>query len=194
MIRGWLWKLLVAALAGGVGLGVMAWSLERRAAYRSPIRQLASHATPRERALDDLAAAVEARSRAAEERAAMLADLTTDTMVELGREIVHGRGLCFNCHAIGREGAGTQGPNLAGIGFAAGERVSGLSGVEYLAQSLYQPEAFVVDGYNPTMTPADEPPIGLDADEILMVIAYLETLGGTATVAPGQDLPPEVTG
>lgn len=193
-MRGLFGKLLAAAVAGGIGLGAIAWSLERRSAYRSPLRELAPRGTPRDQAFVDLAEAAEARRVAAAERAALLANLTTETMVELGREIVHGRGLCFNCHAIGREGSGAQGPNLAGIGFLAGQRVDGLSAVDYLAQSLYQPEAYVVDGYSPTMTAADEPPIGLDADEILMVIAYLETLGGAATVEPGQSFGPEVTG
>ena len=39
------------------------------------------------------------------------------------------------------------------------------------------------------MTPADEPPISLDDDEILMVVAYLQSLGGTATVTPGMETP-----
>ena len=58
----------------------------------------------------------------------------------------------------------------------------GLSDVEYLAQSMYEPTAFVVPGFPPAMPPVNQPPIGLTDQEILCVIAALQTLGGTATV------------
>ena len=47
---------------------------------------------------------------------------------------------------------------------------------------MYAPEAFIVPGFNPGMPVINRPPIGLTDQEILCVIAYLETLGGTATV------------
>ena len=37
-------------------------------------------------------------------------------------------------------------------------------------------------GFNPGMPVINKPPIGLTDQEILCVIAYLQTLGGTATV------------
>ena len=37
-------------------------------------------------------------------------------------------------------------------------------------------------GFNPGMPPISKPPIGLTDDEILAVIAYLQSLGGTTTV------------
>ena len=58
----------------------------------------------------------------------------------------------------------------------------GLSEVEYFAQSIYAPEKFIVPGFNPGMPVINKPPIGLNDQEILCVIAYLQTLGGTATV------------
>ena len=58
----------------------------------------------------------------------------------------------------------------------------GLSDVEYFAQSMYEPTAFVVPGFPPAMPPINKPPIGLNDQEILCVIAYLQTLGGTPTV------------
>ena len=61
-------------------------------------------------------------------------------------------------------------------------RVPGLSDVEYFAQSMYEPENFIVPGFNPGMPVINKPPIGLTDQEILCVIAYLQTLGGTATV------------
>ena len=58
----------------------------------------------------------------------------------------------------------------------------GLSDVEYFAQSLYEPTAYVVAGFPPAMPPINKPPIGLTDQEILCVIAYLQSLGGTPTV------------
>jgi hypothetical protein len=109
------------------------------------------------------------------------ADLTTADMVTVGREIMDGRGLCFTCHTIGRTGA-LRFPDLAGVAGRATERVPGLSDVEYFAQSMYEPDSFVVPGFNPGMPPINRPPIGLTDQEILCVIAYLQSLGGTPTV------------
>ena len=44
------------------------------------------------------------------------------------------------------------------------------------------PTAFIVPGFPPAMPPINKPPIGLTDQEILCVIAYLQTLGGTPTV------------
>jgi hypothetical protein len=109
------------------------------------------------------------------------ADLTTADMVTVGREIMEGKGLCLTCHTIGKSGA-LRFPDLDGIGGRAGTRIAGLSDIDYLAQSMYEPDAFVVSGFNPGMPPVNRPPIGLTDQEILCVIAYLQTLGGTPTV------------
>lgn len=115
------------------------------------------------------------------EETVMRADMTTDEMVTVGREIMEGKGLCMTCHTIGSSGA-LRFPDLDGIGVRAAERVPGLSDVEYLAQSMYEPDAFIVPGFNPGMPVANRPPIGLSDQEILSVIAYLQSLGGTPTV------------
>ena len=47
---------------------------------------------------------------------------------------------------------------------------------------MYEPTAFVVPGFPPAMPPVNQPPIGLTDQEILCVIAALQTLGGTPTV------------
>jgi hypothetical protein len=108
-------------------------------------------------------------------------DLTTADMVKVGREIMEGKGLCFTCHTIGKTGA-LRFPDLEGVGLRAKSRVAGLSDVEYFAQTMYEPNAFIVPGFNPGMPTINQPPIGLSDQEILCVIAYLQTLGGTATV------------
>ena len=112
---------------------------------------------------------------------ALGSDMTTADMVKVGREIMEGKGICLTCHTIGKSGA-LRFPDLAGIGAAAGNRVPGLSDVEYLAQSMYEPTAFVVPGFPPAMPPVNQPPIGLSDQEILCVIAALQGLGGTPTV------------
>jgi hypothetical protein len=109
------------------------------------------------------------------------ADLTTADMVKVGREIMDGKGLCFTCHTIGKTGA-LRFPDLDGVDTRATTRVPGLTDVEYFAQSMYEPEAFIVPGFNPGMPVINKPPIGLTDQEILCVIAYLQTLGGTPTV------------
>jgi hypothetical protein len=111
----------------------------------------------------------------------LASDLTTADMVNVGRQIMEGKGLCLTCHTIGKTGA-LRFPDLAGVDVRAKSRVQGLSDVEYFAQSMYEPTAFVVPGFPPAMPPVNLPPIGLTDQEILCVIAYLQTLGGTPTV------------
>jgi mono/diheme cytochrome c family protein len=108
-------------------------------------------------------------------------DLTTADMVDVGRQIMEGKGLCITCHTIGRSGA-LRFPDLDGIAVRAATRVPGMSDVDYLAQSMYEPDTYIVEGFNPGMPAINRPPIGLTDQEILTVIAYLQTLGGTATV------------
>jgi mono/diheme cytochrome c family protein len=115
------------------------------------------------------------------EEISIRADLTTLEMVEIGREISEGKGLCRTCHTIGQTGA-LRFPDLDGVAARANDRVPGLSDVEYFAQSLYEPDSYIVEGFNPGMPAIHRPPIGLTDQEILTVIAYLQSLGGTPTV------------
>jgi Cytochrome c len=109
-------------------------------------------------------------------------DLTPADMAKVGREIMEGKGLCLTCHTIGKTGA-LRFPDLAGVDTRAKSRVAGLSDVEYFAQSIYDPLAYVVPGFPPAMPPMNKPPFSLTDQEILCVIAYLQTLGGTTTVS-----------
>ncbi|HLE83389.1 MAG TPA: cytochrome c [Thermoanaerobaculia bacterium] len=118
----------------------------------------------------------------------MSQDLTTEDMVAIGKTIFEGKGICATCHTIGRSGA-LRFPDLDGIAVRAADRVPGLGQVEYLAQSLYEPEAYIVPGFNPGMPQIDKPPIGLSDDEIKAVVAYLQTLGGEPTMTMATVLP-----
>ena len=114
-------------------------------------------------------------------------DISADEMVEIGQEIFNGKGICNTCHKIG--GSGPQRfPDLGGIGSRAASQIPGMNGLQYLTQTLYEPDVFIVPGYNPGMPAVNKPPIGLTDDEILTVIAYLQSLGGTPTVTMETDL------
>ncbi|HKQ98019.1 MAG TPA: hypothetical protein VJV75_09095, partial [Candidatus Polarisedimenticolia bacterium] len=89
----------------------------------------------------------------------MKKDMTTADMVKTGREIMDGKGLCFTCHTVGKKGA-LRFPDLEGIGGRAKGREAGLSDVDYLAQAMYEPNAFIVPGFNPGMPTINKPPIG----------------------------------
>ena len=109
-------------------------------------------------------------------------DVTTEEMVEIGKGIFVGKGICNTCHTITGQSGALRFPDLATIATVAASRKPGMSALDYLAESLYEPNIFIVDGYSPGMPEVDKPPIGLTDQEILSVIAYLQTLGGQATV------------
>lgn len=104
-------------------------------------------------------------------------NISTEEMVEIGREIFEGKGICVTCH-----NGSERFPDLAGIATRAGSRRPGMSAVDYFAEALYEPDIFIVDGFSPGMPAINKPPIGLTDQEILAVIAYLQTLGGEVTV------------
>jgi mono/diheme cytochrome c family protein len=114
-------------------------------------------------------------------------DMTRDELVEAGQEIVGGKGTCLGCHTLGADKPGRF-PDLGGVGARAGKRKPGMSDVEYLAEALYEPNAYIVEGFTPGMPTINKPPIGLSDQEILAVIAYLQSLGGTPTVTLGTHL------
>jgi hypothetical protein len=108
-------------------------------------------------------------------------DISTEEMVAIGEEIASGKGLCLTCHTIGKSGS-LRFPDLSGIGSRCKTRIEGMDGLEYLAQSLYEPDVFIVEGFNPGMPAISKPPIGLSNDEIMCVIAWLQSMGGEADV------------
>ena len=105
-------------------------------------------------------------------------DMSTTEMVDAGRTIVEGKGTCLTCH-----NTSARFPNLNGVGERAKSRRQGYSDLDYLAESLYEPGAYIVETFAPGMPPVNKPPINLSDQEILCVLAYLQTLGGTASVS-----------
>ncbi len=108
-------------------------------------------------------------------------EMTTDDLIVVGEQIAGDKGLCLTCHTIGESGA-LRYPDLSGIGSRAATRIEGLDDIEYMAQSMYEPDAYVVEGFNPGMPPIHKSPIGLSDEEILAVMAWLQSMGGTPTV------------
>lgn len=118
------------------------------------------------------------------------AALTPPELAEIGQTIVRQRG-CLACHTI-EPGAGVKGggrgPNLAGIAARRAQGVKGGPGdlVGYLAQSLYEPGAFLVEGFANIMPPSMSAPANLGYEEAVAVIAYLQSLGKTPMVKVGD--------
>jgi mono/diheme cytochrome c family protein len=108
-------------------------------------------------------------------------DMSSDEMVKAGQEIFEGKGLCTTCHTLGKSGA-LRFPDLGGIGARAATRREGHGDVAYLAESIYDPNIYIVPGFVAGMPVINKPPIGLTDPEILAVIAYLQSLGGKVTV------------
>lgn len=107
--------------------------------------------------------------------------VTTAELVEIGKIVFEGKGLCTTCHTIGKTGA-LRFPDLQGLAERASSQLPGYTQLDYLAESLYDPEVYIVPGFSPGMPVTNKPPIGLTDVEIIAVISYLQTLGGEATV------------
>ncbi len=121
---------------------------------------------------------------------AISAQMTPSDLARVGTILVRERG-CLTCHTL-EPGAGVKGqgrgPNFVGI---ASRRATGVSGgpsdlVAYLTQSLYDPGAYLVEGYANIMPPSHRPPSKLTYEETTAVVDYLMTLGGTPTVKVGD--------
>ncbi len=119
----------------------------------------------------------------------MAEDLTSEQMAQIGDKIFHSKGLCSTCHTIGKSGGTLRFPDLAGVAVRAQHRVPGFTQLDYFAQTLYRPNAFIVPGFNPGMPEIDKPPVGLSDDEIKAVIAFLQTQGGKPTITMATKLP-----
>jgi mono/diheme cytochrome c family protein len=115
------------------------------------------------------------------------ANVTPEQLVAAGEKVFNGIGGCPTCH-----GLGTRAPNLltdekgqGAIGARCGKRESGKSCKQYLYESLDQPGAYVVAGYQPIMPVMTKQ---LSPEQVWAVIAFLESQGGTIDVT-ASDIP-----
>ncbi len=111
------------------------------------------------------------------------ANLSAETQVSLGQEIFNGRGGCTICHTLGKTAGPFVFPDLQGVGLRAETRISGMSARDYLRQSLYEPTAFVVEGFAPSMPAVSGPPSNLSESDTQAVVSYLLSLQGESVNA-----------
>lgn len=116
--------------------------------------------------------------------------MTPLQLAKVGQAIVRERG-CLTCHTIepaaGVKGQG-RGPNLANIAARRAKGVPGGAGnlVDYLAEALYDPGTFLVEGYANIMPVSTRPPAKLSYEEVVAVVDYLQSLGGIPSVKAGD--------
>lgn len=108
------------------------------------------------------------------------ADMTPEQLAAVGEELFGGVGGCTACH-----GLGTRAPDLLGVaGTTCEARDPALSCKEYLHQSLVDPGAYVVEGFQPIMPDMSRT---LSSAQIWALVAFLQNQGGTIDVTP-EDL------
>ncbi len=78
---------------------------------------------------------------------------------------------CITCHSL-EPGKTLVGPSMAGIASRAGNTVSGQSAEQYLRQSILEPDAYVVAGFQKGLMPKPS----LNDQQVNDLIAYLLTL------------------
>ncbi len=115
------------------------------------------------------------------------ANVTPEQLVAAGEKVFNGIGGCTTCH-----GLGTRAPNLltdekgsGTIGVRCGKREAGKTCKQYLYESLDQPTAYIVAGYQPIMPVMTKQ---LSPAHVWSVIAFLESQGGTVDVT-ASDIP-----
>src|SRR3989454_4260251 len=115
------------------------------------------------------------------------ANVTPEQLVAAGEKLFNGIGGCPTCH-----GLGTRAPNLltdekgtGPIGARCDKREAGKSCKQYLYESLDNPTAYVVQGYQPIMPVMTRQ---LSPAQVWSVIAFLESQGGAVDVS-ASDIP-----
>ena len=109
------------------------------------------------------------------EELVLTADTSPEDLVAMGEELFNGAGGCTACH-----GLGTRAPDLLGsIGTRCATRVPGEDCKTYLWESLTNPTAYVVEGFQPIML--NQSMLLSDA-QLWTLVAFLESQGGEVTV------------
>ena len=107
-------------------------------------------------------------------------DLSGPELAELGDQVFRSpEAGCLACHGLGQEGL--RAPDLAGIGGQAGQREAGKSAELYLRESLVDPCAFIVEGYDCIMPQTLAQALG--PAKITALVAFLQSQGGEITVS-----------
>ena len=121
-------------------------------------------------------------------RSAAAAPVELGSLRERGESLFFGRAGCVTCHKLGARGDKSRGPNLgrgdgmdSPIGVRAALRRPALRPVEYLVESMIDPDAVIAPSFaRGVMTPPDRAPINLHDDEVVAVAVFLASDGGPA--------------
>ncbi len=109
------------------------------------------------------------------EELVLSADVSPEELVAAGEVLYTGGGGCLACH-----GLGTRAPTLVGtIGNVCETRQPGMSCKDYLYESLLNPTAYVVEGFQPIMPDMSRT---LSDAQIWSLVAFLQSQGGEVTV------------
>ncbi len=110
--------------------------------------------------------------------------ISVEELVDIGKEIVFGKGQCMVCHPVKAE-AGMRAPAIAGIGSSMEKEAKkrGVSFEYHVFEALVAPGEFVAEGFENIMPPAHKPPIGLTKEELIAVGAYLQSQGSRVTIS-----------
>jgi len=79
---------------------------------------------------------------------------------------------CKDCHTLDGTIFRNRGPSFQGLSALAGERVLGLTAVEYLQQSIVDPDAYVVGDFSETMSSYK---YSLNEEDLAALVAFLLT-------------------
>jgi cytochrome bd-type quinol oxidase subunit 1 len=110
---------------------------------------------------------------------------TKEDLAKIGQKIFYDKGQCALCHSIGHS-ATARCPNLEGVG--------GKLTREFIYESVTQPQAYTYMDYTyspPKFFPArmpviNKPPIDLNNNELLSVMAFIQSQGGEVTIDPSE--------
>lgn len=112
-------------------------------------------------------------------------------MARIGQNMFFGKGQCALCHTLGAEAG--RCPSLQN----AGARLTR----EFIYETLTKPDAYIkldFEEVEPKKFPArmpviNKPPIDLTNQEMLTVIAFVQSLGGKVTVSPSELITEQAT-
>lgn len=110
---------------------------------------------------------------------------TKKDVVTAGRKLYFGKGKCALCHSI-EPSELARCPALGGIGARLTK--------EFFIDSLLHPKSYIYKDYRgdtpkpfaAEMPAINKPPIDLTMQEIIAVVAFLQSLGGEVTVEPEE--------
>jgi len=116
--------------------------------------------------------------------------ISQDDLIQVGEEIVFGKGQCMVCHVVKPE-SGMRAPNMSTIGAEMEKEAKerGMMPEEQVFEALVNPSKYIVKGFEDIMSPVHKPPTSLTDGEIIAVAAYLQSQGGKVTLSYPASVP-----